>query len=175
MAAYPSSRVRPASVMRIRSTMIVTPRGSLMGSVTTVASSACTRPESISTEKPCAISKCSGRPRGVPASFSSARRCSRLTRHAEYVEGLCVEYNAYNPPSELLPQQRSRLWPVLLRRVLAILGRSRNITGRSGPTVRFHTFASPSLFDFAFAAGHRFPTLRLIAARRRTDGAGASW
>src|SRR5262249_24442172 len=62
----------------ICSTMIVTPRRAILASVTTVASWACTRPESISTEKPCAKSKCTVRPRGVPASFLRARRCSRL-------------------------------------------------------------------------------------------------
>jgi hypothetical protein len=36
MAAYPSSDIRPASVMRIRSTMSVIPR-SATGSVTTIA------------------------------------------------------------------------------------------------------------------------------------------
>jgi hypothetical protein len=68
--------------------MIATPRGAIMGSVTTIASLASTRLESISTEKPCAKRKCSVRPRGVPASFLRARRCSRLKRHAEDVEAL---------------------------------------------------------------------------------------
>jgi hypothetical protein len=59
-AAYPSSGIRPASVMRISSTMSVTPGRPVMGSVTTVASLASTRLESISTEKPCAKRKLLG-------------------------------------------------------------------------------------------------------------------
>src|SRR5215831_11060626 len=82
----PSIALRPAFVMRIRSTMIVRPRRALIGSVTTVASSASTRPESISTENPYATSNCSVRPRGAPASFFRARRCSRLKRYTEDVE-----------------------------------------------------------------------------------------
>jgi len=88
MAAYPSSHIRPASVIRISSTTSVTPGRVIMGSVTIVASLASTRPESISMEKPCANRKCSARPRGVLASFSRARRCSRLGRDAEDAEGL---------------------------------------------------------------------------------------
>jgi hypothetical protein len=48
-AAYPSSDIRPAFVMRISSTTSVTPGRAVMGAVTIVASLASTRLESIST------------------------------------------------------------------------------------------------------------------------------
>jgi hypothetical protein len=83
----PFGRHRPASVMRIRSTISVAPRCAIAGSVTTVASFASTRLESISAEKQRDKRKCSVRPLGH-ASISSARRCSRLKRDAEDVEGL---------------------------------------------------------------------------------------
>jgi hypothetical protein len=63
MAAYPSSDLRPASVMWIRSTVSVAPRYSI-GSVATVASLASTRLESISVEKPRDKRNCSVRPLG---------------------------------------------------------------------------------------------------------------
>jgi hypothetical protein len=43
--------------------------------------------QSSSTEKPHAMSSCSIRPRGVPASFLRARRCSRLKRNIKDVAG----------------------------------------------------------------------------------------
>jgi hypothetical protein len=52
MAAYPLSDIRPASVMQIRPTISVVPRCTPMGSITTIASLASPRLESISTEKP---------------------------------------------------------------------------------------------------------------------------
>jgi hypothetical protein len=74
--------------MCMSSTTSVTPGRANMGSVTIVASLASTRMESISKENPRAKMKCSVRPRGVSASCLRARRCSRLKRDAEHVEGL---------------------------------------------------------------------------------------
>jgi hypothetical protein len=108
MAAYPLSDIRPASAAQIRSTISVVPRCVPMGSITTIASLASTRLESISMEKPRAERNCSVRPRGAWASISRARRCSRPKRDAEEVEVRRVRRFLPLFWSLLSPQERLR-------------------------------------------------------------------
>jgi hypothetical protein len=71
----PSIALRPAAVIRYRSTLIAGPPA-LMNAVVTVASPASTSPARISRQKPWANNVASVAPPGILASSRSARRCS---------------------------------------------------------------------------------------------------
>src|SRR6266446_10983971 len=76
MLGQSSSDLRPSSVTRIRSTVIVRPRGTLFVSVTTVASPASIRPASI--------------PDDTPWATTSTLPRRHRAEHGEYFEGTAL-------------------------------------------------------------------------------------